>query len=247
MRLIITETDSQMGEIAAQHLLGIMYTNQRRVNLSITAGSTPVSVYEALVPYVKNKNYLNHVHYYNFDEIPYKQEDREGITISNLRKLYFTPANISEQNIHILDHTNYHEQDKRIDKDGGLDTVLLGIGEDGHYCGNLPGTTTINDFTTKVINDDKIRERLKKQFDDPTDVPDYYVTMGPRSIMSAESLILIANGKHKADVIKSFIEGDISKDLPASILKLHPNLTVIIDKKAASKLKHDYTQDTQII
>lgn len=236
MRIIITKDYQEMAKVAKQHLLGVMFAKADRVNLAITGGKTPIEVYCQLIPEVKGKAYLDHVHYYNFDEIPYKKSNREGITISDLRELYLDPANIPAENIHVLDENNYEGQDERIRQAGGLDAVLMGIGTDGHFCGNLPGTTTINDYTARVDCNEDMKKELAGMYDDPADIPDYYVTMGPKSIMAAKQLILIANGEGKADIIKTLIEEDISSDIPASILKLHPNLTVILDQAAASKL-----------
>ncbi|MBP1044349.1 glucosamine-6-phosphate deaminase [Vagococcus sp. BWB3-3] len=236
MRVIVTENYEELGKVASQHLLGHLFSKQDRVNLAITAGTTPVEVYRYLIPEVKGKAYLSHAHFYNFDEIPYKESQREGITMSDLRELFFKPAAIPETSIHVLDGQNYQGQDQRIHQAGGLDGVLLGIGADGHYCGNLPGTTTIDDQTTKVICDDQMKARIGRHFEEAADVPDYYVTMGPKSIMAARHLILIANGKRKADIMRKFLEEEISLALPATILKLHPNLTVIMDREAASDL-----------
>lgn len=236
MRIIITKDYDELGKVATQHVLGQMFKQQNRVNLAITAGKTPLKVYEHLVPEVKDKGYLSHVHYYNFDEIPYKKEDHLGITMSELNELYFEPANIAKENIHPLDTQNYLTQDARIMADGGLDCILLGIGEDGHYCGNLPGTTTFEDFTARVDCDDNMKQRIAGHFSNPEDIPDFYVTMGPRSIMAAKQLVMIANGTRKAKIMKQFIEGEVTREVPASILRMHPNLTVIMDEEAASLL-----------
>ena len=89
MKVIITEDYQEMSQVAVQHLLGVMHS-QHRKNISITAGSTPKGVYEMLVPLVKNKKYFEHVHFYNFDEIPFKgEEDRYGVTMTNLHNLFF--------------------------------------------------------------------------------------------------------------------------------------------------------------
>lgn len=88
MKVIITEDYQEMSQVAVQHLLGVMHS-QHRKNISITAGSTPKGVYEMLVPLVKNKKYFEHVHFYNFDEIPFKgEEDRYGVTMTNLHNLF---------------------------------------------------------------------------------------------------------------------------------------------------------------
>lgn len=232
MKVILTKDYEEMSQVAATHVLGYMY-KEGRVNISITAGDTPLRTYEILAPQIKDKCFQN-VHFYNFDEIPFKQEDREGITMLVLRQAFFDKVDVSEDNIHILDQTNYQTQDERIAKDGGLEMILLGVGEDGHFCGNLPGTTTFGDLTTKVYCKE---EDLIDEFEGHWEfVPNYYVTMGPRSIMRAKNLVMIASGKRKAHVIKQLLSYKINQDVPATILTLHPNFTLIIDEDAASEL-----------
>ncbi|WP_207694703.1 hypothetical protein DOK67_0000507 [Enterococcus sp. DIV0212c] len=236
MKVIVVKDYDELSKVAAQMLIGEMFQRHERVNLAITAGTTPIGMYEKLVDEVKGKSYFDNVHYYNFDEIPYKSGCREGVTIGDLRELYFTPAAIPEERIHILDGENYEEQDKRVAEAGGLDAILLGIGADGHYCGNLPGTTKFTDFTTKVVCDEAMKERIAPHFENRAETPDFYVTMGPRSVMNARHLILFASGKKKAKIMKAFVEGAIIDEIPASILKMHPHLTVILDEEAAQFL-----------
>ena len=177
------------------------------------------------------------LHFYNFDEIPYRKEDREGVTISGLREAFFTPAGIPEERIHKLDQFNYQTQDERIEKDGGLDMVILGVGADGHFCGNLPQTTKFGDLTTRVECDRRLKDRILPEFNDvEEDVPDYYITMGPRSIMRARHIIMIASGVKKAEIIKTLMEGIVDENKPATILTLHPHFTLIMDEEAASLL-----------
>ncbi|STY35637.1 Glucosamine-6-phosphate deaminase [Listeria fleischmannii subsp. coloradonensis] len=159
--------------------------------------------------------------------------------MTHLNQLFFHPAAISEKQIHVLDEKNYKEQDTRILADGGLDLILLGIGEDGHFCGNLPGTTEFMDMTTRVSADalPGMREVLIQEVGgDSSKCPDFYVTMGPKSVMAAKSIVLIANGRKKAAIIKKAFFGPVDSHVPASILQLHPQLTVILDAEAASEL-----------
>ena len=217
--------------------MSYMYQDRERVNLSITGGTTPQRMYEILVPMVKDKKQFQHVHFYNFDEIPYRKEDREGVTISGLRDAFFTPAHIKEEQIHKLDQFNYQTQDERIEKDGGLDMVILGVGADGHFCGNLPQTTKFGDLTTRVENDQRLKARILPEFHNvEEDVPEYYITMGPRSIMRARHIVMIASGVKKAGIIKTLLEQVVDQDVPASILTLHPHFTLIVDEEAASLL-----------
>lgn len=236
MKLIIGNTFDEMSSIAAHHLLGYMYQN-KRVNMCITGGTSPSRMYEILIPLVKGKEYFSNVHYYNFDEIPYRAEDREGVTISGLRDAFFKPAGIAEEKIHILDQNNYTKQDERIAADGGLDMVLLGVGSDGHFCGNLPGTSRFGDKTLRIDCKDWPKEKLLDEFSgEAQHIPDYYVTMGPRSIMAAKNLVMIATGEKKAGIVKQLVDGVVDEQVPATLLTLHPEFTLIIDNDAAMHL-----------
>ena len=237
MKMIIGKDVEEMSQVAAGYVMSYMYQDRERVNLSITGGTTPQRMYEILVPMVKDKKQFQHVHFYNFDEIPYRKEDREGVTISGLRDAFFTPAHIKEEQIHKLDQFNYQTQDERIEKDGGLDMVILGVGADGHFCGNLPQTTKFGDLTTRVENDQRLKARILPEFHNvEEDVPEYYITMGPRSIMRARHIVMIASKKKKAGIIKTLLEQVVDQDVPASILTLHPHFTLIVDEEAASLL-----------
>lgn len=238
MKLIVTKDLQEMNEVAAQHLLGAMHT-QYRTNIAITAGSTPKGVYELMIPLVKDKEYFDNVHYYNFDEIPFKGETGYGVTMQNLNKLYFDPANIKREKIHVLDWTNYETQDQRIAADGGLDFVLLGVGADGHFCGNLPGTTKFGDLTSRVVEDatpEMVQVLLNEVGGVEEKRPDFYVTMGPKSIMQIKKLVMIANGTAKAEIVKKLVEGIVTEEVPSTLLTTHPDFTLIVDAEAASLL-----------
>ena len=245
MKVIITKDYEEMSVVAAHHLLGYMY-KEKRVNLAITGATTPTRMYEILIPLVKNKPYFNSAHFYNFDEIPLVSDPKNGVTIQDLNNQFFNPANINKENIHRLTIQNYLEFDKIIEDDGGLDLVLMGMGADGHYCGNLPFTTRLHDGTMKVYNDDKMKETLLIEQPDPNEIPDFYVTMGPRSIMRAQNLIIIVSGKKKAAMVKRVLCGPVDENIPATMLVSHPNMTFILDQDAASELDlNTYQRETE--
>lgn len=239
MRLIKVADYEEMSQVAATMLLGAMY-REGRVNLSITGGSTPKRMYEILVPSVRAARPLGHfddVHFFNFDEIPYRAEDREGVTISGLRSAFLAPAGIAEENIHPLDQRNYTERDAYLKSIGGLDMIVLGLGWDGHFCGNLPGTTHFGDGTCRVECDDYLRSRLVDEFErGEVDVPDYYITMGPRAIMAARELVMIASGERKAKAVAKLLSGEVTEEWPSTVLTLHPHFTLIADEAALSEV-----------
>ncbi|AOA01637.1 glucosamine-6-phosphate deaminase [Carnobacterium maltaromaticum] len=234
MKIIIEENYEQLSQTTAQILLGHMHQD-KRVNVSVTAGNSPKRFYEIITPLVKNKTHLANVHYYSFDEVPFKGE-AVGMTEGLLRAEYFGPAEIAESNIHLLSPDNYQKFDAEIANAGGLDVMLIGIGGDGHFCANMPDSTRFDAMTHKVdiLPEYPWYDGLKADAGDK--MPDAFYTMGAASIMKVKHLVLIANGKHKADILKKALEGPVDPNIPSSILKLHPNLTVILDQEAASAL-----------
>ncbi|MBO0457644.1 glucosamine-6-phosphate deaminase [Enterococcus hulanensis] len=237
MKIIVEKNYEEMSQMAANYMLHYM-TMERPVNLAITAGRTPKRMYELLVPLVKNRSCFKNVHYYNFDEIPFKGLDCEPVTIGNLRKSYFTPAHIFEENIHPLTMENYAKHDERLRAVNGLDMIMIGLGADGHYCGNSPGATRFGDSTIKgKILPEEIQSIADTDMNGDTSlVPDEFVTMGPKSVMNAKNIVMIVNGSEKAEMVKRIIEGEVDEMVPASILPLHPSLTVILDAEAAALL-----------
>lgn len=237
MQFYRAKTEKDLGELTASLLLGEMMSSNR-VNLAITGGTSPKEVYKSLIPKVKGTDYLKNAHFYNFDEIPYRKEDREGITISEIKKVFLEPAGVKPENIHKLDQHNYKNQDQRVFNDGGMDVMFIGVGNDGHYCGNLPGTTKFGDWTSRIENTQELRERELGEFPsgDINDVPDYYVTMGPRSVMAAKKIIMIATGTRKKEIVKTLMDGVVDMNIPATLLTLHPGFVLIADDDACSLL-----------
>ncbi|MGY3777680.1 glucosamine-6-phosphate deaminase [Isobaculum melis] len=234
MKMIKTATYEEMSEATVNILLSHM-SQEKRVNLSITAGNSPKKIYEMLIPKVKNKTYYEHVHYYNFDEVPVEGQ-AVGLTMSALNEAYFEPAAIQPANIHPMTTENYQAFPQEIADAGGLDLMLIGIGADGHFCANMPGTTRFHEAAYRIDLTQKVAEpwyeEVKKDLN-----TDCFVTLGAKSLMRVRHLVLIANGQGKAEILKQALNGPITPQIPASILQLHPNFTVITDAEAGALLK----------
>ena len=119
--------------------------------------------------------------------------------------------------------------------------MVLGLGADGHFCGNLPNTTHFQLGSQNPVEfpiqgemvDIVAHGELGGDF---SLVPGSYVTMGPKSIMAAKNLLIIVSGASKAQALKNVLQGPVTEDVPASVLQLHPSLMVIADKAAAAEL-----------
>ena len=116
-----------------------------------------------------------------------------------------------------------------------IDFQILGIGRNGHIGFNEPGTAF--DSTTHVVDlSPSTIEANSRFFDKPEDVPTRAISMGIASIMKSKTIVLMAYGEQKADAIERMVNGPVTEDLPASILQKHPDVVIIVDEAAASKL-----------
>ena len=127
------------------------------------------------------------------------------------------------------------EYEDKIKEVGGIDMQVLGIGGNGHIGFNEPDVNF--EAQTHLVNlDEQTIEANSRFFDSIVDVPVKAISMGIKTIMNSKKIILLANGINKAEAIERAIKGKISPKVPASILQLHNDVTIILDKQAASLL-----------
>lgn len=237
MKKIITKDYATMSELAAAIVLDKMMLS-KRVNLSLTAGNTPLGMYEILIDKLQKMNFdRSNIHYYNFDEVPLAGE-RYGLTMSALKIAFYDRVHIDDGNLHELNAQNNQVFDQKILQDGGIDLIVMGIGEDGHFCANMPGHTSFEReiFAVPFEEGDEIYQSIKNLTDKEPASP--YVTFGPRTVLASKQLLVFADGKKKAEIMKKVLEGPITEEIPASILRTHPNITFILDEEAAALLEN---------
>ena len=129
--------------------------------------------------------------------------------------------------------------DDSIDEAGGVDVQILGIGSNGHIGFNEP-FTSFSSRTHIVKLTDQTREDNARFFNSLDEVPTHAATQGLGTIMDSRCAVMVATGEGKADAIKAMIEGPVAIRCPASILQFHPNVIVVIDEAAASKLEYPH-------
>ena len=231
MKLIIEENEEKMSESCMHIVLGAMMQD-KRVNISLTSGRSPRKMYEMRIPYVKDQEKFKDIQYYIFDDGPYIGQEH-GPIWEEMHELFYTPANIPDSQIHCVTEDNWDTYDEEIRNGGGLDVMVIGLGWDGHFCSNCPRCTPMDSYTYKILRDDQVAVNETYR---PRDNIPYVYTMGPKSLMRVKHLVMIVNGKEKAEILKQVLDSPITDELPATVLKLHPNFTVICDKDAASLL-----------
>ncbi|ASZ08795.1 glucosamine-6-phosphate deaminase [Mesoplasma chauliocola] len=238
MNIIKTKNYEAMTDEAIKSFINILEQNKnkKRINVSVTGGKSPKLFYEKIISIINDLDYIEKLHFYNFDEVPLRNDLTTGITFKDLTELFFKHININKEQIHQLNVLNYKEHIAQLEKDGGLDLILLGIGTDGHFCGNMSGVTKFGD-RTRLINNIDLENNISVPKLDLNLFADQFVTMGPRDIMAVRNIIMIANGKGKAEVIDQIINGPVIEEVPSTILTLHPFFTLILDEEANSIAK----------
>lgn len=242
MELIITPDYDEMSKTAAS-LIAAEIKGEEHPVLGLATGNTPLGTYRELVR-MHNEEGLDfsEVTTFNLDEyIGFSPLDRNSYNFYMWENLFFE-VNIKHENVHIPrgdapdaeEFCQWYEEE--IQSVGGIDLQLLGIGRDGHIGFNEPGSSFSDRTHVKKLADITIRDNARF-FEKIEDIPPCAITMGIGTILEAKKIILIANGEHKADICVQFIEGPVIKQVPASSLQLHSDVTVILDKAAASRLR----------
>ncbi len=158
----------------------------------------------------------------------------------------FDHVNVDPRNINIPNGLTRdpagqcRKYEKAIEDVAGIDLLLLGIGRDGRIGFNEPGSSLGSRTRVKTLSEESRRER-GEFFEKHEEVPRFAITMGVGTIMEARRLLVLVSGSRKADVLLQTVEGPISSSVPASILQLHGDATVVADEDAAAHLKRkDY-------
>ena len=231
MKIVIENTYEELSEVVASILLSEMIQD-KRVNLDLTDGSSPEGAYDILSKKMaKRPESYKNVHYYNHDEM----EGEVALVNELLKKQIYVPFQVQEENIHAMKFEEPYEQVKEIEAHGGIDLVVTGLGADGHFYANFPGTAK---FDEKVFTFDPKDYEWYEDYCKGLNLKEMkkVATFGYKMLLSAKRVVVIANGTKKADAVKAILTEPISADIPGTILRCHPNLVLILDKDSASQL-----------
>ena len=247
MKIIITRNYQEMSARAADFVLAQVWEKPNSV-LGLATGSTPLGLYQELIKaYQEGRVSFSKITTFNLDEyIGLGFEDKQSYHYF-MRSNFFDHVNIKEQNIFIPDGLTERiklpsycwRYEKQINRHGGIDLQILGIGRNGHIGFNEPGTSfTSGTHVTRLAK--KTIEDNSRFFSDKSKVPKQAITMGLGTITRAKKIVLLASGEEKADAVAKAVEGQKSTEVPASVLQIYPDVTFIIDEAAASKLQRNY-------
>ena len=129
------------------------------------------------------------------------------------------------------------DYERAIAEAGGVDVQILGIGTDGHVAFNEPGSSLASRTRIKTLTEQTRRDNARFFGGDIDAVPRHVLTQGLGTISAARHLVLVATGRHKAEAVHQLVEGPVSAMWPASVLQMHPHVTVLVDPPAAGRLQ----------
>ncbi len=240
MEIIVCDNYQEASKTAAKFVMKEIILNPE-LNLGLATGTSPIGLYKNLIEGFKSDLVtFENVVTFNLDEYIGIDKLHPQSYYSFMHEYLFKHIDIKEENINIPDNNmqeidHLAERYNKILEENIIDLQILGIGRNGHIGFNEPGTPLSNE-TFIVELDLETRQDNARFFKSLEEVPTHAITMGIKNIMRAKKIIMLAQGAKKADSVNKMVNGDITKEHPASILQLHPDITVILDKEAASKL-----------
>jgi glucosamine-6-phosphate deaminase len=253
MELFIKNTYEELSVLSAKTISRLIKEKPDCV-LGLATGSTPIGTYKELIRLHHDEGLdFSKVRTFNLDEYyglsmdPEKPYEKDQSYQRFMHEELFNHVNINKENISIPDGLTEDPQgfcrayEEKIKKAGGIDLQLLGIGSDGHWAFNEPGSSLASrtrlQALAKQTIDDNFEVFYKKGGMKKDQMPRYALTMGIGTILESKHALMIASGKKKSRIISKALEGPITSAVTASAIQLHPGkVTVILDKGAAANL-----------
>ena len=241
MRIYLSEDYKAMSRRAANIISAQVITKPDSV-LGLATGGTPVGAYQQLVEWYKKGDLsFAEIKTVNLDEYlglsPHHEQSYRYFMQVNL----FDHIDIKPENTHVLNGLAKDPQaecaayNQLIRDLGGIDLQLLGMGHNGHIAFNEPG----DDFgleTHVVTLTDRTIDANTRFFESRDEVPRHALSMGIKNIMQARRILIVVSGEEKAETVCKAFAGPVTKDVPASVLQLHPDVTLVGYRAALSKL-----------
>ena len=240
MKVIVVKDYEQMSDKAFEIMKQVVVANPNGV-LGLATGTTPIGLYKRMIEDCKQGTSYKNIKTVNLDEYKGLDVNSDQSYVYFMRDNLFNHIDIDLNNTNIENGKAENAEEECARYNALLEVLqqdiqLLGLGSNGHIAFNEPGTpfgsvTHVVDLQESTIKDNA------RLFNDISEVPRQAFTMGLKNIMNAKKILILASGANKAKAVHGMIHGDVTESLPASVLQLHPDCTLIIDEAAASLLK----------
>lgn len=242
MKLLVVKDYQEMSYAAAKVFKEVIKEKPEAV-LGLATGSTPIGLYKKLIEMNKdNEIDFSNVKTINLDEYVGLGEDNDQSYRHFMNENLFNHININKANTFVpnglakdLDEEakNY---DKKIEELGGIDIQILGIGGNGHIAFNEPNEFLIERTHVTNLAQSTI-EANARFFNSIDEVPTKALSLGIGSIMKAKRILLLVKGEDKVQAVKELLSGNITTQNPATVLKMHKDVTIIMDEEMNNLIK----------
>ena len=228
----------EQASLAAASLFAACILSKPDAVLGLATGSTPIETYQQLIRMHKEGLLdFSQCTSFNLDEYVGLSPQHPCSYHRFMKEQLFDSINMKKTHVPYGDAKNLEEECKRYDREieaaGGIDIQFLGIGQNGHIGFNEPDSvfcygTQIVDLTQSTI------QANRRFFSDDEQVPNQAISLGAGGIMRAKKIVLVALGKEKSQAVKAMLTGDLDPQIQASILRIHPDTVIILDRQSAS-------------
>lgn len=240
MHILITKDYKELSLRAAEVMLAVVKEKPDAV-LGLATGTTPLGLYQRLIrDHAENGTDYSRVRTVNLDEYKGLPKSHPQSYAYFMRKNLFDDLQIAPEQTDIENGMAEDEGAECARYDALLeqlprDIQLLGLGSNGHIAFNEPSTPFGSRTHVVTLAESTVKDNARL-FDDISEVPGKAFTMGISQIMQAKKILILASGSNKAEAVYKMVKGDVTEAVPASVLQLHPDCTLILDKEAAAKL-----------
>ena len=240
MKIILAKDYEELSKKAAEMMLAVIRSTPKAV-LGLATGTTPLGLYARLIEDHKiNGTDYRHIRTVNLDEYKGLPASHEQSYAYFMRHNLFEGLGIAPEQTNIENGMAKDEAEECARYDALLDAMprdiqLLGLGSNGHIAFNEPQTPFGSGTHVVSLAESTIKDNARL-FASQDEVPRKAFTMGIRHIMQAKRILILASGANKAEAVFKMAKGPVTEDVPASVLQLHPDCTLIVDEAAAARL-----------
>ena len=247
LHTVTFENSNEASLLIAREICDLIKSKQEKKKncvIGFATGSSPTKVYQEIIRIHKEESLsFYNVIAFNLDEYYPIEKDDNNSYHHFMNENLFDHIDIPKENINIPSGEISEKEikkfcssyEKKIDKNGGIDIQLLGIGRTGHIGFNEPGSH-FNSITRLITLDHTTRFDASKSFNGIENVPSKALTMGIRTIFNSKRIIMMAWGIQKSHIVKKSVENNIISLIPTTYLQNHKNTTLVLDKECSSEL-----------
>lgn len=240
MNIVIKPSYELLSAAVADEVVKCLHLSPRRL-FCPASGDTPSGLYSELVRRQQNGSIdTAQWLFVGLDEWSGMNGEDQGSCRFYLDRQLFRPLHVPEDRIRFFDGRAKNPQEECrlveqfIDRHGGIDVLVLGLGMNGHVGMNEPGVDP--DLLSHVAELDAVTKQVGQKYFTSEKELIQGLTLGIASILRARRIILMVNGEKKSSIVQRVVQGDVTPDVPASLLRDHPGFSIILDENAAKKL-----------